>query len=111
MVREKIEIMWMPYADNDLHEIFMYISQDNEEQAERVVHIIHQKPNVLKTFPEFGQVVQEIKRSNVREILCFSWRIIYRYKKEEQLIQILTVFHSARELNENVIEQMFNPGI
>jgi plasmid stabilization system protein ParE len=110
MGTRRTKIVWLSRADNDIDDIHRYIAKDSTLRATTVVRIIRQKPNVLKTFPGFGQVVQGIGRNDIRELYCFSWRVLYQYIEEDKTVYIISVFHSARELNENVINEIFEEG-
>ena len=50
----------------------------------------------LESFPESGRIVPELNRKKIREIILGNYRIIYRIKKD--IVEILTVYHSARLL-------------
>jgi len=50
----------------------------------------------LANFPEIGRTVPEFKQPNLREILCRSYRIIYRLRRDEQRIDIVRFWHAAR---------------
>ncbi len=58
----------------------------------------------LKIFPESGRIVPEINQHNIREVIFGNYRIIYRLQDDE--VQILTVYHSARLLDPNKITQL-----
>ena len=48
--------------------------------------------------PELGRIVPELELENIRELIEGNYRIIYR-KSEKQIIEILTIHHSARDFN------------
>ena len=50
-------------------------------------------------FPCSGQIVPELGREEIRELLKGDYRIIYRVA--EHRVEILTVYHSARILDES----------
>ena len=50
----------------------------------------------LADFPEIGRVVPEFHQPNLREIVCRSYRIIYRLQVDHQRIQIVRFWHGAR---------------
>jgi toxin ParE1/3/4 len=54
--------------------------------------------NRLRKLPESGQIVPETGNPNIREIFHGSYRIIYRIHLDR--LDILTVFHGARLLDE-----------
>jgi len=55
----------------------------------------------LGLFPESGRVVPEFEKSEIREIILGNYRIIYRYSPD--LVEILTVYHSSRLLNDETV--------
>lgn len=57
----------------------------------------------LESFPESGRIVPEIKQQNILEIILGNYRIIYRLK--DDCAEILTVYHSARLLDNNSITE------
>ena len=50
-----------------------------------------------------GRMVPEVAETTIREILVHPYRVIYRTK--ENLIEILTVIHQARDLT-NILERI-----
>ena len=43
-----------------------------------------------------GRVVPEFKIENIREFIHRPYRIVYRVRKDQKLIEILRVWHAAR---------------
>ena len=58
----------------------------------------------LKLFSESGRIVPELNRKEIREVILGNYRIIYRIK--EEIAEILTVYHSARLLEIDNIENL-----
>jgi plasmid stabilization system protein ParE len=52
----------------------------------------------LREFPFSGEVVPELGREDLREVLQGSYRLIYRVS--DSRVDILAVFHSARIFDE-----------
>jgi plasmid stabilization system protein ParE len=50
----------------------------------------------LANFPEIGRKVTEFHQSELREIICRSYRIIYRLNRDKQQIHIVRFWHGAR---------------
>ena len=50
-------------------------------------------------FPCSGQIVRELGREEIRELLKGNYRIVYRVAEDR--VEILTVYHSARLLDES----------
>ena len=56
----------------------------------------------LKTFPESGSVALELADPEIREVVVGNYRLIYRYR--QKTIEVLMIFHSARLLREEELE-------
>jgi plasmid stabilization system protein ParE len=53
----------------------------------------------LTTLPRSGRTVPEAGyQDTIREVLFQGYRAIYRILDEQQLVQIITVLHGARDL-------------
>jgi plasmid stabilization system protein ParE len=52
--------------------------------------------DTLAKFPEIGRIVPERNQPHLREIVVRPYRIVYRLRKFEKLIEILRVWHGAR---------------
>ena len=52
--------------------------------------------NRLQHFPESGRIVPELPAAGLREVLCRSYRIVYRFKKAEDRLEVLLVFRAER---------------
>jgi plasmid stabilization system protein ParE len=48
------EIRWTQEAVAWLEDIYRYIAQDNPQAAQRIVNVIYEKAQLLKTFPLLG---------------------------------------------------------
>ncbi len=90
-------IYWTRQSQEDLREVRGYISRDAPATASAFVRRLRESVNRLKGFPESGQVVPELGRPDIRELLRGSYRIIYRVGHDR--IDILAVYHSARLLD------------
>ena len=91
-------IRWTRQSREDLRAIRDFIARDAPRTASAYVRRLRQSVERLETFPLIGQVVAELGREDVREVLCGSYRIIYRVGASH--IDVLTVFHGARLLHE-----------
>lgn len=88
-------VKWTLPAKTDLKRIHDYIAEDSKFYARRVVDDIVENTEKLNTLPEIGRVVPELDDENIREILIYSYRLIYEIKKEA--IEILAVVHGRRD--------------
>ena len=91
-------ILWTRQSREDLREIRAFIARDAPATASAFVRRLRKSVDRLQEFPESGQVVPELGRDEIREIPRASYRIIYRVSQTR--IEILTVYHSARLLDE-----------
>ena len=66
--------------------------------------LIESRNDLLKfsTFPLSGEMVPEYQRPDVREIIEYSWRIIYLL--QDSKATILTVVHGAKLLPDKMHE-------
>ena len=95
-----VQIKITPKANKDIAGIYKYILQDSYQNAELVAESIIKKIEVLKRQPDFGKIVKEFNNPMIRELKLFKYRIIYRVKTPA-LVEIITIQHSSRLLNNN----------
>lgn len=96
-----MRVIWSYVAVGNLIENSRYIAKENPNAARAVIKDIYEAGNRIKEFPDKGRIVPEIGRSNVKEIFCRSYRIIY--KIEARRITILTVRHMRQQLKPEVL--------
>lgn len=92
-----VQIRWLKEAKNDLKEIYYYISIDSKRYARLQVERIKQRTEVLNTHSEIGKVVEEVNKSDIRELIEGNYRIIYRIVNKNK-VDILMIHHAARDL-------------
>ena len=91
------EVRWTPQAADDLDAIAEFIAKNSPHYAAVFVMDVLQSVEQLTHFPQIGRIVPEIHNPAIREIILGSYRVIYRLPKE--VAEILTVHHSARQLD------------
>ena len=91
-------IRWTRQAREDLRAIRDFIARDAPRTASAYVQRLRRSVERLRTFPLIGQVVPELGKEDVREIIQGNYRIIYRVG--QGYVDVLTVFHGARLLHE-----------
>jgi len=91
-----MKIIWSPLAVDRVTEIAEYIYKDNPTAAANWVEAVFDKVEQLKSLPESGRVVPEIKMKDLRELIYGNYRIIYRIEKKK--VSILTVRHGKQIL-------------
>ena len=92
-------IYWTQMAQDDLRSIKSHIARDAPATASAYIRRLKKSVSRLKEMPYSGQVVPEIGREEIREVLLGSYRLIYRVS--DGRIEILTVFHGARLLDDS----------
>ncbi|MDR1324078.1 MAG: type II toxin-antitoxin system RelE/ParE family toxin [Candidatus Margulisbacteria bacterium] len=79
---KKYNLIFSVAAQNDLKEIFAYISAEYPQIAEKILDKIEAKANSLVVFPQKGRIVPELLTYNnireYRELQEYPWRIIYQ---------------------------------
>jgi toxin ParE1/3/4 len=89
-------LVWSQRAVQDLEAIAEYIVQDSPAYAAGVVRTVINQTKMLSRFPRSGRKVPEFDDENIRELLAYSYRVIYRIQEEEVLIA--AVIHGKRLL-------------
>ena len=89
-------VTWTNSARSDLHKIYAYIADYSRYYAQKVKNDILDLSETLANFPNKGRVVPEADRSEIREVLIYSYRVIYKVKAQN--ILVLMVLHSRRDL-------------
>lgn len=96
-----MKIIWSPLAVEQARDIAAYIALDKPSAADKWIEDIFSSVDRLVDFPQSGQVVPEIKRNEIREIVQGSYRVIY--KIQEAQILVLLVKSYRQKLKENEI--------
>jgi len=91
-----MKIIWSPLAIDRASEITEYIAQDKPPAAKKWIDTVFSKVSQLKSSPEIGRVVPEIRNDQFRELIYGNYRIIYRIEKKQ--ISILTIRHGKQIL-------------
>lgn len=76
-------VAWSRRALSDLEEIADYIAADSPTYAAIVVQKIVNLAKTLRQFPRAGRKVPEFDDENVRELIAYSYRVIYRLQADE----------------------------
>jgi toxin ParE1/3/4 len=89
-------VVWSRHAVRDLEAIGDYIAADSPAFAGIVVKKILSQTKILIEFPLAGRKVPEFDHENLRELVVYSYRIIYRLEGDE--IVIAAIIHGKRIL-------------
>ena len=82
-------VVWSEPAKQDLQQIYNYITRDSEFYAKKVINEIVEKSEILNKHHEFGRPVPELEDKNIRQLLIYSYRLIYEIALDN--IDILAV--------------------
>ncbi len=88
-------VKWTLPAKKDLRKIHDYIAEDSKFYAKRVVENIVEKTEQLTDQPEIGRVVPELNDPSVRELIVYSYRLVYMVKDHH--VEILAVIHGKSD--------------
>ncbi|MBI3878784.1 MAG: type II toxin-antitoxin system RelE/ParE family toxin [Verrucomicrobia bacterium] len=91
------KVIWSEAALTDLQELCAYIARDNPEAALRMGRGILAHVRILGSFPLIGPAYPRGTRGPLREIVFRSYRIFYDVSEETRGVEILHVWHGARE--------------
>ncbi len=70
----------------DVEAIAEYIARDSAAYAAIVVRTIVNQTKILSRFPHCGRKVPEFDDDDIRELLAYSYRIIYSVQETEVVI-------------------------
>ena len=91
--------IWSPEAIGDLVALRAYIEEHDPTAAQRVgVHIIRNIETLLPTSPEMGRPGRV---PGTRELFIPNTPYIVPYRLVGNTIQVLRIFHAARQWPEN----------
>ena len=89
-------VIWSPRALADVEAIAAYIALDSRTYAKAVVKTIVRSTRTLRRFPRSGRKVPEFDDENARELIAYSYRIIYTIEPKQ--VTIAAVIHGKRML-------------
>lgn len=96
-------VKWSKPAKLDLKQIHNYIARDSRFYADKVSQELIEKSEKLEPFPDAGRIVPEIGNPNVREILIYSYRLIYEVFPDR--IEVLALIHSKRNFIKGLLSE------
>ena len=94
---------WSNPAKIDLKQIHDYIARDSRFYAKKVSSEIVEKTETLNLFPKVGRIVPEVEDPNVRELLIYSYRVIYEILPDR--IEVLALIHSKRNFIKGLLDE------
>jgi len=90
-------IVWSDAAIADLQDLWSYVAQHDPQAAERIGRGILAHVRILASFPFIGPTYPRGAKGTLREIVFRSYRIFYDVSEESHSVEILHVWHGARD--------------
>ncbi len=90
------KLIWAPSARLDLKELASYIAESRPEASVHFIRNIFRTVEPLCCFPESGRTVPEFDDPSIREVIRKPCRIIYRIKADQEVIEVVRIWHAAR---------------
>jgi len=84
-------VKWTETALLNLQNIYDYIAIDSIYYAKNVVNNMVLFIEQLPFFPKKGRIIPELYRKEIREVILYSYRIIYKIRPKD--ILILRILH------------------
>jgi len=97
-------IIWSPKAAAHLEGICEYIAQDSRQYAVIFAQQILRLVRLIADFPRSGRVVPEYNNVCLREKIHGNYRIVYRIKASETVVEVAAICHSARQVRNVIVE-------
>lgn len=91
-----MKVKWTKNAIAHLASIYEMIEADSPRYAISVVDRITRRTGQISEFPMSGQMVPEYQAEEIREIIEYSYRILYLV--DDSVIYILALIHRAKPL-------------
>ncbi|HDH12359.1 MAG TPA: type II toxin-antitoxin system RelE/ParE family toxin [Nitrospirae bacterium] len=90
-------VRWSFPAKEDLRRIHDYIAIDSKFYAKKISQDIVEKTEKLNDFPKCGRVVPETGDPNIREIIIYSYRLVYEIYPT--VTEILGIIHGKQDFS------------
>jgi len=95
-----MRVIWTPEAQGHLDGVYQYLKRDAPFYAQGVVDKLTRRSQQLIDHPHSGRIVPAYDDRNLRELIVFPYRLIYRVKTDR--IDVIAVFHGARQLPDSL---------
>lgn len=90
-------VNWTESALADAEAAVRYLANHSTNAAEDLRAALFAATDVLARFPDIGAVYEPDETGQTREIVCRRYRIFYRPRLAERRVDIILVWHSARQ--------------
>lgn len=89
------KIIWSERSVENLKLIEKYIAENSVNQSKNVVDEIINYVGKLRILPYMGSIVPELNNIKFRQLIKYSYRIIYTIQKDQ--VQVIAIIHSKQE--------------
>ena len=93
------DIVQSARARADLLRIWLYVAEDSESAADRLLEVIEEKIMRLAVFPEMGSPRDDI-RPDIRSLVHGRYLVFYRYDPIDDRVRVLTIVEGERDLSD-----------
>ena len=91
-------IRFTEQAQSELDAVIEYYERIGAgDFAEVFEEKVIEKIRPLEQFPRMGRIVPEIDDEAIREVLYRNYRIVYVVDRDEEEVDVLTIFHSSQQ--------------
>jgi len=94
-----MRVDWTRAALADLEAIHAFIGADSPHYATAVVDRLTSRCSQVATFPCSGEMVPEYQREDIREVIEYSYRMIYLVG--DSVTWIVAIVHGAKPLTDS----------
>jgi plasmid stabilization system protein ParE len=91
-------VVFTPTAREHLRRIRAYIARDSRAAADAMARRIRRDAGRLARHPQMGRVVPEYEDPSIRELIVASYRVIYRFDADANLVSVVGIIHGSRLL-------------
>ena len=81
---------------NDIGEIYNYIAKNSIKYANETADNIYSLISELEISPYLGRYVPELKEKCLRELIYKSYRIVYEFFEDSEIVYVHFVVHGKR---------------
>ena len=96
-------LIWSDKAARDQENIYDFIASDSPFYAKVQIERIIAAASRLGRHPESGRSIPELPHLPHQELICGSYRVVYRYDSKPKIVYIVSVVHSARLMKDDLL--------
>jgi len=98
-----VRIVWSKLALAELKLIKEFISLDSPFYAKKTILKIRERVKILKQQPKIEKLWENDNKEEIRELIEGKFRIFYHFKKDKNEVNVLSIFHSSRNVDDLII--------